>query len=99
MDFLISIVFSIDLGLSIYTARKRWGLLLDPITMIDVLALMPLYLTMGWMLREEVHTSGSMPQSVFDPSIGAHYETWFLFLHVTKVRCHPHKGTTLLCFH
>ena len=89
VDFLLSVIFSIELAATIYASRKRSALVFDLLFIIDVCALLPWYITAGWMAHHRLepfsrHKAISAGFAA-DPSIGAHFTTWFLLLHTIKV--------------
>jgi len=82
-------IFSIELAATIYTSRKRSALVFDLLAIIDVCALLPWYITAGWMARHHLapfnYDNEISAGFAADASIGAHFTTWFLLLHAFKV--------------
>ena len=89
MDCILAFIFSTELAATIYASRKRQALVFDLLVVIDVCALLPWYITIGWMMRHHLAPFGSTHAIsagfAADASIGAHFTTWVLLLHMFKV--------------
>ena len=89
IDCILTFIFSAELVATIYASRKRSSLFFDLLVIIDVCALLPWYITVGWMMRHHLAPFGDTHAITAgfaaDPSIGAHFTTWFLLLHMFKI--------------